>query len=518
MSAPNALPRPELRTARRTIPRIILWLAAGLLVLGVVFHQEINAAIAVWASSTAYSYCFIVLPIALYLAWDRRAVLHGATAKPIPLVALAGIPVALIWLAAERLGIMEGRQLAAMTFVELLFVAVLGWRLSWAMAGPLLYLYFLVPVGAFITPHLQNFTTDFVQVGLNLLHIPVYIDGHAIEIPQGTFFIADACAGLRFLIASIAFGTLYSLVIYRTPLRRALFMLVSLIVPVIANGFRALGIVVLGNLLGSAKAAATDHVLYGWLFFSIVILILIALGMPFREDEQDSYSPPQSGPGARLSEPDSGRRGVFAAAAVCLMAMLSPAAALALEPGTTPIPGPLSAVDFGPACTPLNNPGSARQAGAGAAGRLVRCNGLRVMVRMSILSPHVTAGPLFHLERNMIAAMQSEDGYQSSWIHAASGQRKSWRLLESPDLSRVMAVAMWVNGKPTQPGLADRVRMAWTSIVGAHRAPLVMTATPEVDWGELGEQEKRDMVNRFVQVLQSWPNMSAELRRITGHA
>ena len=75
-------------------------------------------------------------------------------------------------------------------------------------------------------------------------------------------------------------------VIYRSWRRRALFIAISLVVPVIANGFRALGIVSLGYLLGSAQAAATDHVLYGWLFFSIVILLLVVLGLPFREDDK----------------------------------------------------------------------------------------------------------------------------------------------------------------------------------------------------------------------------------------
>ena len=73
--------------------------------------------------------------------------------------------------------------------------------------------------------------------------IPAYIDGYIIEIPQGTFFVAEACAGLRFLIASIAFGCLYALLMYRSPVRRGVFILVSIIVPIIANGFRGLGIV-----------------------------------------------------------------------------------------------------------------------------------------------------------------------------------------------------------------------------------------------------------------------------------
>ena len=172
----------------------------------------------------------------------------------------------------------------AMTFAELLFFTMLGPRLWWRLAGPLLYLYFLVPFGAFLTPKLQDITTVFVTHGLRILHIPAYITGYTIEIPEGTFLIAEACAGLRFLIAAVAFGCLYALTMYRSPVRRAIFIGISIVVPIIANGFRALGIILLGHVLGSAQAAETDHVLYGWVFFSAVILILIVLGLRFRED------------------------------------------------------------------------------------------------------------------------------------------------------------------------------------------------------------------------------------------
>ena len=79
-----------------------------------------------------------------------------------------------------------------------------------------------------------------------IIGIPAYIDGYMIEIPQGTFFVAEACAGLRFLIASIAFGCLYALMMYRSPVRRGVFIVASIIVPIIANGFRGLGIVLSG--------------------------------------------------------------------------------------------------------------------------------------------------------------------------------------------------------------------------------------------------------------------------------
>ena len=148
MSAPAVITR-DIAAAWRSQRGAAITLAVGVLALGLLFHEELVAAIHTWIASTAYNHCFLVIPIAAYLVWDRRETLHGFAAEPVPLVALAGIPLALAWLLAERLGIMEGRQLVAMSFVELLALAVLGWRLWWQLAGPLLYLYFLVPFGAF---------------------------------------------------------------------------------------------------------------------------------------------------------------------------------------------------------------------------------------------------------------------------------------------------------------------------------------------------------------------------------
>ena len=204
-----------------------------------------------------------------------------------------------------------------------------------------------MPFGEFLTPGLQDITTFFIRHGLEILGVPAYIDGYVIEIPQGTFFVAEACAGLRFLIASIAFGCLYALLMYRSPLRRGVFILVSILVPIIANGFRAIGIVYLGYILGSAEAAAADHILYGWIFFSLVILLLIALGLPFREDEVSTRSASrfvQTAPAVSL-------RGVFpVAAGIAIVAAVGPVVGAGLTMAAATSVVTPSRIDVGPDC------------------------------------------------------------------------------------------------------------------------------------------------------------------------
>ncbi len=453
-------------------------LAFGLLVLGWLFSREVVAAVQTWIASTAYNHCFLVIPIALYLLWDRRFEWTGVPVRPMPAALLLGLPLALIWLISERLGIMEGRQLVALSFAELLFLTVLGRRLWSAMAGPLLYLYFLVPFGEFLTPKLQDATTFFISQGLQLLAVPAYIDGYVIEIPQGTFFVAEACAGLRFLIASLAFGCLYALMMYRSPVRRGLFVLVSIIVPIVANGMRGTGIVYLGYILGSAQAASADHIVYGWVFFSAVILLLIALGLPFRQDGTPVNS---SGRLTQIPAVPATKPGILVISmGVVALAAIAPVltAALAIA-STTPLSTPPQ-IDVAADCLikPNAPDGTAKSA---VRSQRVACGDTSMDLRWEAFSPRSTAGPVMAERRRLVAGALSE-AFSEAWLNTEQSEPSGWRIMKSNDPFYIVGVSIWIDGKPVRPGLAMRLRMALNSLTGSRYKPMLMTITPVVDW------------------------------------
>lgn len=501
----------KLTEAPRTRPDwrpLALPLALGLLLLGLLFNTEVSSAVRTWNISTAYNHCFLVIPIALYLLWDRRFDLIGIKARPFPVAILLGLPLAVIWLATERFGIMEGRQLVAISFVEVLFLAVLGKRLWWAVSGPLLYLYFLVPFGEFLTPKLQDITTWFVRHGTEILGIPAYIDGYIIEIPSGTFFVAEACAGLRFLIASIAFGCLYALLMYRSPLRRGMFILVSIIVPIIANGFRALGIVWLGYALNSAQAAAADHIIYGWLFFSFVILVLIALGLPFRQDDLSTRS--ATPPDAATGSPFSLRRVLAIALGVVVVAAITPtvAAGLKLAANNAPVIG---SIDVAPGCTvqvAATVPFAART-------ERVFCGGVPMDISWAAFSPRITAGPLMAERRRQIVRVQTE-GLQENWLANPDGKPSAWRVMHANDPLFTIAVSLWVEGKPTRPGMAMRARMAIDSLFGSAFAPMVVTVTPAVDWKALNPAQVNAAMASLPAFLLLHPELDDNVGTLSG--
>ncbi len=467
MSASTIVARAGLRPA---LPALI----GGLVLLLALFHREASAAVEVWAKSTAYNHGFLVLPIAGFLAWERRGRLAGAAAQPWPSVALLALPLAVAWLAAERLGIMEGRQLVLIALVELLVLAVLGRALWRAMAAPLLYLVFLVPFGAFLTPWLQDVTAAFTVRGLDLIGIPNYSDGYVIEIPEGSFVIAEACAGLRFLIAAIAFGVLYALTMYRSPLRRAGFIAASVVVPIIANGFRALGIVLLGHALGSAEAAATDHVLYGWIFFSLVILVLILLGLPFRED--GAPAPPSATAAAAQPGSPSGAR--MAAALVLLLAATGPALSAWFDSQATPPPA--LAFTPGPGCV----------AGPAAGGEVLRlqavCAAQGVTVLVDVFPARVDPG-LIIAAQHRLSGEEGGAEVETGQLTVANAVPRRWRLAERAEHYRLTASTVWLNGAPAPGGLRARAVQARASLLGSASFPVLVAVVVEGDQTAPGE-------------------------------
>jgi exosortase A len=494
------------RGLRPAVPALLI----GLCLLGLMFHTEVTAAVAVWDSSTAYSHCFFIIPIALYLAWDRRDGIAGIAVQPASILALAALPIGLGWLVAERLGVMEGRQLMVMSLVELLFLCVLGRRLFWALSAPLLYLYFLVPFGYFVTPMLQRFTARFVPVGLDLLGIPYYIDAYLIEIPEGRFYIAEACAGLRFLIASIAFGVLYALLIYRSPLRRLAFLGASIVIPIVANGLRALGIVVLGHVLGSAQAAATDHILYGWLFFSLVIMLLILAGLPFREDVEPPPRPTvvaASGAAApaiaRLLTP-SLLLVLLAAVPLLLTGLLDATAGRA---AATP------AIDFAvpPGCATIADAQTSRLP-AGTETRQFSCAGRTLAVTVQAFGAHANAGAIVTAMRRITGGFENGDS-ESGTLAVPEIEPARWQTLHLIGPEHFTASAVWVGGAPARGGFAERLRLAHDSIVGTDHAPVLVAVTTDAREDSAVVAQAEAAIRMF---LAGQTQLSAQIVRLSG--
>lgn len=313
-------PRPAREAWMTAGPALVLMLAAWF----VLFWDAIAGAVRVWIGSATFNHCFLIPPIIAYLLWERRAVFAAILPRP-SLAALWLLPgLGLVWIVARTASVLEGQQFAAIAILEVLFLVILGWRLYRALLFPLLYLVMMVPTAEFLVPPLQDLTGAFAVFGLELSGIPVFIDGIFIQIPTGDFRIAEACAGLRFLIASVAFGFLFQALFYQAWWKRVVFVVLSAVVPIIANGFRAYGIILIAYLSNNELAVGVDHIVYGWGFFAAVTLALTWAGLRFRDPPID-----WAGVTAAIDSgplPAASRRQVALAAGLAIVAMgLGPA-------------------------------------------------------------------------------------------------------------------------------------------------------------------------------------------------
>src|SRR3974390_194955 len=204
--------------------------------LGVAFHADITNAVQVWYIYPAYSHCFLILPISLWLIWERRAEILAETPAP----EIAALPLSLaptlLWLVGLYSTTNEIRQIAIVSFLELALFGVLGRHIYRKIAFPALFLYFLVPTGEYLIPSLQRVTADFAAWGLTLFGVLHYRDGTVFELANGRYGVAEACAGLRFLTATFTLGTLFCYFSYRRWWKSALLLFYGNMVPIVASG------------------------------------------------------------------------------------------------------------------------------------------------------------------------------------------------------------------------------------------------------------------------------------------
>lgn len=300
-------------------------LAAALAVAGilVVYAETVASIVSIWYRSETFAHGYIVVPICLWLAWRKRDAIAATPAQPWPPALLAVAAAGALWLVMTTADVLGVRQFALAFMLQAAIVAVVGLAVSRAIAFPLLFLLFAVPAGEFLVPTLIDRTADFTVAALRLSGVPVFREANHFIIPSGAWSVVEACSGLRYLIASVMIGVVYAAVNYRSARRRAAFIAASVVVPLVANWLRAYMIVMLGHLSDNKIAAGIDHLIYGWLFFGVVMALLFWVGSFWSEAEADE-SMPRPKPAVPATNAPAGRFYAIAVAAIVVASVWRP--------------------------------------------------------------------------------------------------------------------------------------------------------------------------------------------------
>jgi exosortase D (VPLPA-CTERM-specific) len=164
-------------------------------------------------------------------------------------------------------------------------LTVMGWERGRRHQLPVLHLIFMLPLPQFVfwklTIFLQLVSSQVGVWFVELMGVPVFLEGNVIDLGVYKLQVAEACSGLRYLFPILSFSYLFG-ILYKGPFwHKAVLFLMAAPLTVLMNSFRIGMIAVLVNSYGISHAEGFLHFFEGWVIFGacIVVLFLTAIAL-----------------------------------------------------------------------------------------------------------------------------------------------------------------------------------------------------------------------------------------------
>ena len=264
------------KTARTAVAVVAILGAFALL-----YREVVPKLVHDWATDDNSSHGFLIVPIALYLVWERRARVAAATAKP-SVLGLLVVLASVIVLAAGLLG-------AELFFTRLSILGVIagtiaflfGWRHLRILAFPVAFLLLMIPIPAIIFNQiafpLQLLASRFGEFALVAFGVPVLREGNIITLANTSLEVAEACSGIRSLISLLTLAIVYGYFIDPRVWARIALALASIPIAIVANGVRVAGTGLAAHYRGPEAAEGFFHTFSGWLIFLVAFVLLFVV-------------------------------------------------------------------------------------------------------------------------------------------------------------------------------------------------------------------------------------------------
>jgi exosortase len=261
--------------------RFIAAAAAITVAIVIVFWQVFVRLVDAWIVDGNYSHGFLIIPIALYFVWERRAQLASAATRPswMGLVAFGGgilILLAGLW----------GSELFLSRFALIPVIAgivwfVLGWNHLKILAFPIAFLVLMMPIPSIIfnqiTFPLQMIASRVGEWAISVVGIPVLREGNVLILAHTTLEVAEACSGIRSLVSLITLGIVYGYFMDSRTWVRVLIVASAVPVAILANGARVAGTGMAAHWIGKDAAEGFFHEFSGWIVFLFAFLMILAI-------------------------------------------------------------------------------------------------------------------------------------------------------------------------------------------------------------------------------------------------
>jgi exosortase len=255
-----------------------LMIAAG---FAAVYWQVFAKLVHDWYNDDNYSHGFLIIPVALYLAWERRQKLQQMTPAPSGfgmVVVVGSILVLLAGILGSELFLQRVSIIGA--FVgTLLFM--FGWQCLRVLVFPLAFLLLMIPIPAIIFNQiafpLQLLASRFGETAMGLASVPVLREGNVLILANTTLEVAEACSGIRSLVSLLTLAIVLGYFSDSRAWVRTLVAASSVPVAVITNGLRVAGTGIAAHEFGPEAAQGFFHEFSGWIVFVAAFALLLGL-------------------------------------------------------------------------------------------------------------------------------------------------------------------------------------------------------------------------------------------------
>jgi len=234
-----------------------------------------------WSEDENYSHGFLIVPLALYLAYERREKLRRAIYRPNN-VGLLVIVLSLGLLAAGVLGAeLFTTQVSILGTIGGSVLYLYGWGPLRIMLFPIALLFVMIPIPAIVLNPiafpLQLLASKFGEAALVTCRIPVLREGNVMHLANTSLEVAEACSGLRSLVSLLTVGILYGYFVESRTWIRLFLTLAAIPAAILANGFRVAGTGIAAHFYGAKAAEGFIHTFSGWLVFVAAFAMLFVL-------------------------------------------------------------------------------------------------------------------------------------------------------------------------------------------------------------------------------------------------
>ncbi len=170
---------------------------------------------------------------------------------------------------------------ALILWVGGLLLTSFGWRTGRNFWPSVLHLVYMLPLPGVIyfkvSTHLQFLSSEIGVWFLQLLSVPVFLDGNIIDLGVTKLHVAEACSGLRYMFPILSFSYIFA-VLYRGPVWQKAVLLISAVpIAILMNSVRIAVAGIIVQHYGQDWLDGFTHFFEGWVIFLACIAILFLL-------------------------------------------------------------------------------------------------------------------------------------------------------------------------------------------------------------------------------------------------